>query len=189
MPQPSLKRLNNLLILTVGVVAALFMKSETVIRLFVLPVLLLPRFCKRFLRFDTDGVFETIYIAYIFFAQVLSGIFSLYVTTAYYDKLMHLLSGVLSGAIGYVFAKRFSLEEKSVAFLNFFFINVTLSIACLWEFFEFYGDTLLGRNAQRVIETGVKDTMLDIHFALLCCIVYCIVFVIFRRKKRYNISK
>ena len=56
-------------------------------------------------------------------------------------------------------------------------ISITLSVAALWEMFEFTNDSVFGYNAQRVIETGVTDTMKDIICALLGCILVVISYI------------
>ena len=45
-------------------------------------------------------------------------------------------------------------------------------VASLWEIFEFTTDNLLGGDAQRVVATGVTDTMKDIICALLGSILF-----------------
>ena len=49
---------------------------------------------------------------------------------------------------------------------------MTLMVAGLWEIFEFTVDNLLGGDAQKVLTTGVTDTMKDIICALLGSILF-----------------
>lgn len=49
--------------------------------------------------------------------------------------------------------------------------------------FEFISDYLLNGDAQRVIETGVTDTMKDMICALLGNILFILIYVYNRNKK------
>ena len=88
-----------------------------------------------------------------------------------------MLSGLLSAAFALVLLRTFSLENARKIFQVIFFISLTLCIAVFWEFFEFFGDTLFHRNAQRV-QTGVTDTMLDMLCALAGAVVYSFGYII-----------
>lgn len=146
-------------------------------------VLSLPKLFKWLTGLKTDFVFELVYIIYVFLAQVLPSAFALYTVTGYYDKAMHLLSGVLSAAFALVLLRSFSLENTKTAFKVIFFICVALAIAALWEFFEFFGDTAFHRNAQR-IQTGVTDTMLDMLCALFGAGVYSIIYLLISKRAK-----
>ena len=50
-------------------------------------------------------------------------------------------------------------------------------VAAGWEIFEFTADNLFGGNAQRALETGVRDTMKDIICALLGSILVVIPYI------------
>lgn len=56
-------------------------------------------------------------------------------------------------------------------------ILITLSVAVLWECTEFTIDKLLGTDTQKVLTTGVNDTMKDMICALLGAILYIVYYV------------
>ena len=45
--------------------------------------------------------------------------------------------------------------------------SITCMSAVLWEIFEYISDYIFDGNAQRVLETGINDTMQDMIAALL----------------------
>ena len=59
-----------------------------------------------------------------------------------------------------------------------FVITFTLSVACLWECFEYVSDLILKGDAQHVLDTGINDTMQDMICALLACIIYNVIYFI-----------
>ena len=180
-----INKTNWALIIFISAFALIFAPTgnilNTVIALSVPIVLCLPKIFKTLTGLKTDPFFEFIYVIYVFLAQVLSLCFGLYAVTSFYDKTMHLLSGVLSAAFALVLLRSFSLEDTKTVFKVIFFMAITLNVAVLWEFFEFFGDTAFHRNAQR-IQTGVSDTMFDMLCAFLGGGVYSVFYSIFRRR-------
>lgn len=177
-------KINWALIIFISAFALIFTPADNILNLviaFSVPIVLcLPKIFKILAGLKTDACFEFVYIVYIFLAQVLSGCFGLYSVTSFYDKSMHLLSGVLSAAFALVLLRSFSLESTKTAFKVIFFIAITLSVAALWEFFEFFGDTLFHRNAQR-IQTGVADTMFDMICTFAGGGIYSIGYTFYKR--------
>ena len=68
-------------------------------------------------------------------------------------------------------------DKNSIGFNVLYMFAITLMVAACWEIFEFTADSLLGGNAQRVIETGVKDTMKDMICALSGCALVVIDYI------------
>ena len=62
-------------------------------------------------------------------------------------------------------------------FFQFLFIfGICMTIAVLWEFFEFSCDKFLGQHMQELVTAGVDDTMYDLLVATLGSIIGCIMF-------------
>ena len=116
----------------------------------------------------SDGL-SFVYIVFIFMAHYLGVIEKFYNQVEFYDKLVHTLSGVLSAYIAYMFLK----NRSNDTLLNIIFIiSFTFLCAGMWEIFEFTCNILVGGDAQRVAETGVDDTMLDIIVAFIGSLVF-----------------
>lgn len=61
--------------------------------------------------------------------------------------------------------------------------SITCMSAVLWEIFEYISDYIFDGNAQRVLETGINDTMQDMIATLLGFIIFAIVYI---GKKKSN---
>ncbi len=133
---------------------------------------------KRKVRFS-DGMKITIVI-FIFCAEFLGEIRSFYELVPWWDNMLHFLSGIILGLIGFILV--YALNESNIVTLKPIFIVsfaffFALSCGALWEIFEFTGDRLLGLNMQKFrppenintliaknwsYDDGLKDTMTDI---------------------------
>lgn len=133
---------------------------------------------KKKVRFS-DGMKITIVI-FIFCAEFLGEIRSFYEIVPWWDNMLHFLSGIILGLIGFILV--YALNESNIVTLKPIFIVsfaffFALSCGVLWEIFEFSGDRLLGLNMQKFrppenvntlltenwsYDDGLKDTMTDI---------------------------
>ena len=73
-------------------------------------------------------------------------------------------------------------DKKDIVFNIIYIILITLSVAVLWECVEFTIDKVLGMDTQKVLTTGVDDTMKDMICALIGSILYSIYYL-------YNLNK
>lgn len=101
---------------------------------------------------------------YIFciFSLVLGVMINFYDNIFWWDVLMHVLSGVVMGIFGNSILNRIQGAKKVEPLARFIFI---IGIACtgglFWEIYEFIADLTLGIDCQKVVMTGVRDTMED----------------------------
>lgn len=141
----------------------------------IIPVMLAPYLIKRLFHVEVTPQMATIYLIFVFFAHFLGSILDLYHTVPGYDKIMHFLSGMLSALVGFMILVKMKQYKKSNSWYHIIFIiAITLSIASLWEFYEFICDHLFGKDAQNVLTTGVDDTMLDMIMAFLASLIVSI---------------
>jgi uncharacterized membrane protein YjdF len=106
-----------------------------------------------------------ILIAFVFLAHFLGANCEFYNTIFGFDKLAHTLSGVLTALIAILVLKGFNkYDSESIIFNIIFIMSITVMVAGIWEIFEYFANILFGGDAQRVIETGVNDTMQDIRW-------------------------
>lgn len=111
---------------------------------------------------------ELVYIIFVFFAQFLGSVVGLYSTIYWFDSFVHFCSGILTGVFAITILLWFrKYDDKSILFNIFFMIAISLMVASLWEFFEFTSDKILKGDTQKVLETGVGDTMKDMIVAFL----------------------
>lgn len=110
---------------------------------------------------------ELAYYLFIFLALDLGICMYWYETVPYFDKFVHMLSGVFSAIISYYVLLFFGAKYTYKGFRRLFIICFSLAVAVIWEFFEFFCDKVLGQHMQELISTGVDDTMWDLIMAFI----------------------
>lgn len=151
--------------------------SYTLISLSLFILVFIPNILKKF-KLNITVEMEFLYLVFILLAQVLGSMMKFYDTIYFYDKLVHFMSGILSSFVGvYLLVSMKKYDKKTFVFNAIFILFTSLSVAALWEVFEFSCDTILGNDAQRVLTSGVGDTMLDIIMALLASILVIITYL------------
>lgn len=116
---------------------------------------------KTFLR-KTRISFYLIY-SFIFGAMYLGNVFDFYLIIPMYDKILHLLSGLILGMIGYILFVHVSNGVTEGSFKRYmpilFSIIFSIAGAAVWEIWEFSTDQLFGFASQN---NSLHDTMWDI---------------------------
>lgn len=89
----------------------------------------------------------------------------------YFDKLAHLLSGIaftmLGSCLFYSLKGERTLAQNDGPLNCCFSLSFSLAIAAIWEIIEYGINFILHNDPQKVLETGVGDTMQDIIACLL----------------------
>lgn len=157
----------------------------------IIPVMLVPFFLKRFFHIKLSFQVETMYLIFVFFAHFLGSIVNFYHLILGYDKIMHFISGMLSTFLAFLLLVKLNqYNKKNVLFTILFVVGITLSIAALWEFYEFTSDFIFNKDAQNVLTTGVADTMWDMLMAFFGSILVCFqYFVEIKYNKNLVVSK
>ncbi|MEG0296268.1 MAG: hypothetical protein RR620_06070 [Clostridium sp.] len=103
-----------------------------------------------------------IILIFIFISMYLGNVFNWY-GIPYFDKILHLGSGVIIAIIGYMFflslVKRDGFDKVSPYMGAIFAIVFAAGAAAVWEIFEFTTDQLMGLLSQN---NSLHDTMWDI---------------------------
>lgn len=119
---------------------------------------------------------------FIFGSELLGEIRSFYEIIPWWDNLLHSVSGVILGLIGFMLVYSLNESKKSSVNLSPVFVSLfafCFALACgaLWEIFEFSGDRLLNMDMQKFrppvgttelvtdswrYDAGLIDTMTDI---------------------------
>lgn len=184
----------NLLLIVIAIIGGIFYGILRIlgndlygflICISIIPVMLLPYLLQKFFHLSISPQIESMYLIFVFFAHFLGSIVNFYHIINGYDKIMHLISGMLSAFIGfYLLVKLHHYKKTQLLFTIIFVIGVTLSIASLWEFYEFISDNIFQKDAQNVLTTGVTDTMLDMLMAFIGASIVCMkyYFEVIRKK-------
>ena len=102
-------------------------------------------------------------LAFTFSAIYLGNVWDLYRIIPIYDKLLHLLSGVIIAIIGFVLFLYLNNGNIKGDFNTYcaviFSIIFSIAAAGLWEIWEFSTDMLFGFHSQN---NSLIDTMMDI---------------------------
>lgn len=117
-------------------------------------------------------------LVFSFLAYTLGTCLDLYSLMQYYDKLVHMLSGVLVSLLcdtlyGLLHPERpANLRERAIWLLFVFFGS--MAVAGLWEIGEYILSFITGRDLQRVLTTGVGDSMQDMIVCLIGTLLYLV---------------
>lgn len=175
-----MKKTNNILIILMIIVNTICMflsicgkyNSNILVCLSLYLIIFLPRIIRKFSS-KVNDLIELIFLLFILFAQLLGSILHFYGIIYWYDSFMHYISGILTSFLAVIILILFNkYDDNDKVFNVIFILSITLMVASLWEIFEFTTDNLLGGDAQRVVATGVADTMKDIICALLGSILF-----------------
>lgn len=125
---------------------------------------------------------QLIITLFIFAAQILGEIGDFYEKISWWDTMLHTISGIVLGLVGFLFV--YLLNEKgninvnlSPKFVIIFAFCFALTMGVFWEFFEFGADRLFGYNMQKFRmpgQDGLVDTMNDLIVDAIGAIVACI---------------
>lgn len=137
-----------------------------------------PYWVEKLFHKKISTMIKFIVVLFIFSAHFLGTTLELYNHIAYFDKVTHTISGVLTALFALLFLKVADLYDKrKIAFNILFLLSFTMLVASGWEMFEYIANIFFGGDAQRVALTGVNDTMQDIIVAFLGAIFIAVCYV------------
>lgn len=191
-----MKKINNIIIILSLIVELIYFIMNPIITvdnilllLSYIPVIFIPRIFNLIFKKSKIKITDDIEFAYLIFlvlAFLLGSIMGGYSKIYWYDSFTHLLSGVFTAFMAPIVLKWLNrYDKKDIVFNIIYIILVTLSVAVLWECTEFTIDKTLGTDTQKVLTTGVNDTMKDMICALIGSTLY-IIYYIFDIKKKNN---
>lgn len=188
-----IKQLNWIMIIGISIFSILYLffgnhshsLYKNLIIISIIPVMLIPTLINKLFKINLNPEIELVYLIFIFFGYFLGSILNFYYKIPIYDKIIHGLSGVITSILAIIILVKSRCYDKNPIWVNvLFIICVTLSVAAFWEFFEFINDNIFGKDAQKVIKTGVDDTMLDMIMAFIGSIVYSLIYIIEKKTKK-----
>ena len=140
---------------------------------------------EKLFKIKINEYIKFIYIVFIFMAHFLGVIVNLYDKIYWYDKLVHFLSGIVTSlAAIYILIK--AKQNKNIKFNILFILSFSMLIASLWEIFEYLASYYFNVDPQKVLLTGITDTMGDLIVALLGTILVVVSYY-FEHKENYNL--
>ena len=120
----------------------------------------------------------------------LGNVFDFYTIIPMYDKILHLLSGLIIEMIGYILFLHVSNGSEDNSFKRFmpmlFSIIFSIAAAAVWEIWEFSTDQLFGFASQN---NSLNDTMWDIICGSIIGIVSSIPIFLYSKGKKFRYIK
>lgn len=161
--------------------------SYTLICLSFVVIMLFPKICRIF-KMGFSVFLEFSFVLFVILAQFFGSILNFYDKIYWYDSFTHFLSGILSALFAFVILSKLKVNSKSVLFNIIFMISFTMLVASLWEVFEFISNSIFKTDPQKVLTTGVTDTMKDMICAFFGSLIFSIMYLYdyVKRKKIFN---
>ena len=137
----------------------------------IMAITVAPVLFKERLPVKIPSEFTMLVIIFVFASLFLGEIQGFYLRFWWWDKVLHISSGLLLGIFGFLLV--YVLNENSrihvvlnIRFVALFAFLFAVSTGVLWEIFEFGMDRFFGTNMQKMIPgdplSGLTDTMWDL---------------------------
>ncbi|NLU32572.1 MAG: hypothetical protein GXX04_08135 [Clostridiaceae bacterium] len=135
---------------------------------------LLPAILERLLHIIIPPLLKYMILTFLFLCLQIGGILSFYDRFDGWDSFIHLVSGFLTPALALSVISIFNrnslfLKTLSPGFILVFMVFFASGVSLLWEYIEFFTDTLLGTNHLNdtlldngQVDIGLIDTMTDL---------------------------
>lgn len=139
-------------------------------------VMFLPAFVNRRFAIQIPSAMQILYFVFLYAAIYLGEVRDFYYRFAFWDDLLHLLSGMMLAVLGFFLVRLLNDSEHrqvalSAGFVAFFAFTFAVASGAIWEIYEFTIDGLLNTNMQKyATESGMQfvgrdaltDTMGDL---------------------------
>lgn len=173
-----IKKINYLLVLIsiIGSIVILLISPFNIVNFLktiaIFITILIPYILEKLFKTKIEEKYKFVIILFVFMAHFLGVIVNLYDKVLYYDKIMHFISGIVTAFLS---IKLVSSKNKYINAI--LLIIISLAVASIWEIFEYISSITLNIDPQKVIETGIHDTMQDIIVAFLGSILVSICYL------------
>lgn len=119
-------------------------------------------------RVKFDFTTLIVYQVFIFLVTMVGTVWNVYNMVGWYDTVIHFLSGVLIGFIGYSLITLNSKARLEYFWLFIFIVAFTMLCGGVWEIYEFTGDSLWGSNMQVYKGFFEQDALFDTMIDIIC---------------------
>ncbi len=128
---------------------------------------------------------QLLMLIFIFASLYLGELQQYYLKFWWWDVMLHTLSGVVLGVVGFILVYTLNQDTKvnvvlSPLFISIFSVTFAVTVGVLWEIFEFSMDSIFALNMQK---SGLVDTMWDLIVDFLGALTTSIMGYIYSRKK------
>ena len=125
----------------------------------------IPSLVEHKLKIQLPNLFEGLVLIFIYSAEVLGEINCYYEKIPHWDTILHTVNGFMFAAFGFALLDiinrnsrmKFKLSPIYLALTAFCF---SMTIGVFWEFYEYFGDALLGMDMQKDAYINAINTVL-----------------------------
>lgn len=163
---------------------------------------LLPAILERLFDIIIPPLLKYVILAFLFLCLYMGGLLSFYVRFNGWDSFIHLASGCLLPVLALSLINILNRDPLSVktlkpGFIFAFMILFAAGASLLWEYIEFFSDSLMGTNHMNdtlldngQVDIGLLDTMADLLWSQLASLVTAFFFYrAIKRDKWLSISR
>lgn len=166
-------------------------------------VIFIPVLVNRVTHLKLTRLMETLFVAFCFCSLILGDVVDFYGRFNWWDDLLHGISGVLLGIVGYSVINIFNKIEGNTikftpVFVSIWVLCFALAVGAVWEIIEFVTDGLFGLNSQQYLvgsgtfdstealvgHEALRDTMQDLMLDLAGALVIAVIGFFELRKLR-----
>lgn len=161
-------------------------------------VMMLPSIIERRWSIPIPNFIYVLYYIFLYCAVFLGEVLSFYYRIPHWDTILHVFSGAMLGALGFILVSLLNDNEKIHVQLSPFFIALfafcfALAAGAVWEIYEFTVDSIMQLNMQKYMtEAGevlvgreaLLDTMEDIISDALAALGVAVLGYISLKKER-----
>lgn len=150
-------------------------------------VLFIPSILNKRLKIELPNYIQITFFLFLFAAIYLGEIRSFYYKIKFWDTILHTISGLMLGALGFFMVdllnKNNSITLRPI-FIALFAFCFSITLGTIWEIYEFIMDGILKLNMQKYLSedavelTGraalldtMKDIILDVLGALVTAVM------------------
>ncbi len=128
---------------------------------------LLPAFVTKNFGIELPETLEVIVLLFVFAAEILGEISGFYQKVFFWDAMLHTVTGFLAAAIGFALLDIFNRNEHfkfqvSPVYMAVVAFCFSMTVAAVWEIFEFSMDMLFGLDMQKdYVISSIGSVSLD----------------------------
>lgn len=142
----------------------------------------------KLLHLKVPTTFYLVALVFIFFASLVGSCLKGY-ALPFYDKVIHFGSGLLGATIAlliyYHFKQTRTFQNQADYQLALIFINaLNMSIALLWEFYEYGMLVFFNNDCIKHYATGIHDSMTDMLAATLAGLLFTLSFIRYHKTNK-----
>jgi len=177
--------------LVIAVITEIYSKSWFTLFLAIIALILtfIPKIFEKKYKIDIPTEFEILIIFFIYLAIYLGEVQQFYFKFWWWDILLHGISAITLGLIGFVIVISLYTGEKIKAkplMLCLLSFSFAVAVGAIWEIFEFIMDATLKFNMQK---SGLIDTMTDLIVNCVGAFVASILGYLYLKNKKSKLTK